>query len=49
MFQGVNELLSRVQKQIVATANDDYESLGAILNIYDVMLLCYGMDEEEIG
>jgi len=47
--QGVNELLSRVQKQVVATANDDYESLGAILNIYDVMLFCYGMDEEEIG
>jgi hypothetical protein len=47
--KGVNELLSRVQKKIVSTTNDDTESLSAILSIYDVMLFSYGMDEEDIG
>jgi len=47
--QGLNDLMSRVQKRIVETSNDDTESLSAVLNIYDIMLFCYGMDEDEIS
>jgi hypothetical protein len=47
--QAVGQLLSRVQARIQAVANDDTESLSALLNIQDVLIFCYGMDEEEIG
>jgi len=47
--KGVNELLSRVQKRIISTTNDDTDSLSAILSIYDVMIFSYGMDEDDIG
>jgi hypothetical protein len=45
----VGELMSRVQARIQAVANDDTESLSALLNIQDVLIFCYGMDEDEIG
>jgi hypothetical protein len=47
--QAVGELMSRVQARIQAVANDDTESLSALLNIQDVLIFCYGMDEDEIG
>ncbi len=48
-MQAVGELMSRVQARIQAVANDDTESLSALLNIQDVLIFCYGMDEDEIG
>ncbi len=47
--QAVGQLMSRVQARIQAVANDDTESLSALLNIQDVLIFCYGMDEDEIG
>ena len=47
--QAVGQLLTRVQARILAVANDDTDSLSALLNVQDVLIFCYGMDEEEIG
>ena len=47
-MQYVSELMSRVQQRIVTTSNDDTDSLSALLNVYDVLLFCYGLDEDEI-
>ena len=41
--------MTRVQARILAVANDDTDSLSALLNVQDVLIFCYGMDEEEIG
>jgi len=45
----VNKLMCRVQDKLVMDKSDDTESFTGILYVFDMLLFCYGMDEDEIG
>lgn len=45
----VNRLMCMVQDKLVKDNSDDYESFSGILYVFDMLLFCYGMDEDEIG
>jgi len=45
----VNKLMGMVQKKLVKDNSDDFESFTAILYVYEMLLFCYGMDEDEMG
>jgi proteasome activator subunit 4 len=45
----VNRLMCMVQDKMLQDNSDDYESFSQICYIFDMLLFCYGMDEDEIG
>jgi len=45
----VNKLMCLVQDKLVMDKSDDTESFTGILYVFDMLLFCYGMDEDEIG
>jgi len=45
----VNKLMCQVQDKMLKDNSDDYESFSQICYVFDMLLFCYGMDEDEIG
>ena len=47
--QTVYETMQRVQNHLLTETPDDTDSLNAVVSVYDVLLFCFGLDEDELN
>ena len=42
------QVLNNVQTYLLETSPDDTDSLNALTTIYDILVLCFGLDEDDL-
>ena len=44
----VFQVLDNVQSYLLESSPDDTDSLNALTTVYDILVLCFGLDEDDL-